>query len=470
VVKGPSAGGKSAVVERVLTFFPGEAYHSLSGMSERALAYSEEPLQHRVLVVFEAAGLTGDWASYLMRSLLSEGRIRYEVAESTNEGIRVRLIEREGPTGLIVTTTAVSLHAENETRLISIPVDDSAEQTGRVMRAIASGNGRPPDVSDWHELQFWLADGERRVEVPFAEALAQLIPPVAVRLRRDFGSLLGLIRARALLHRAGRVIDEHEGVIATVEDYAAVRELVVDLISDGIGSTVSEATRETVNAVADVLQAGAKHVSNAQLAELLELDKAAVSRRVRVAIAQGYLRNDEDRRGKPSKLALADPLPEDLEILPSVDVLTSHWGGDTPRTTSTTPDAPSSPEWTPEAADELARRAREAFPGAIELSPTGSRWVPRPGSAVEPTSEQCADPRERVRLGQKHGVHWVRIPPPDPPAPAEGVEFDMRAWLDEHPDVRDLLRCHRTTARGERCTSKRRPGSPYCGVHGGRAQ
>ena len=42
----------------------------------------------------------------------------------------MRLIEREGPTGLLVTTTAISLHAENETRLISIPVDDTPEQTG----------------------------------------------------------------------------------------------------------------------------------------------------------------------------------------------------------------------------------------------------------------------------------------------------------------------------------------------------
>jgi hypothetical protein len=130
-------------------------------------------------------------------SLLSEGCIRDEVAEATSEGVNVRLIEREGPTRLVVTTTAVSLHAENETRLISVPIDDSAGQTARVMRAIASWNGRPPDLSEWHELQYWLAGGERRVEVPFADALADLIPPVAVRLRRDFGSLLGLV-ARTL--------------------------------------------------------------------------------------------------------------------------------------------------------------------------------------------------------------------------------------------------------------------------------
>ena len=62
-------------------------------MSERALAYSEEDLRHRFLVLFEAESLKGDMASYLMRSLLSEGRIRYETVGSTNTGLRPQLIE-----------------------------------------------------------------------------------------------------------------------------------------------------------------------------------------------------------------------------------------------------------------------------------------------------------------------------------------------------------------------------------------
>ena len=57
VVKGVSSGGKSEVVSRILRLFPESAYYELSAMSERALAYSEEPLSHRMLVVFEAAGL-----------------------------------------------------------------------------------------------------------------------------------------------------------------------------------------------------------------------------------------------------------------------------------------------------------------------------------------------------------------------------------------------------------------------------
>jgi hypothetical protein len=247
-MKGPSAAGKSAAVERVLSFFPGEAYYALTGMSERALAYSKEPLEHRMLVVYELAGMASDWASYLIRSLLSEGCVRYETVEKTSEGMEAKLIERDGPTGLICTTTAVSLHPENETRLLSLPVDDTSQQTKAVMQAIARENGHNLDLSEWHTLQHWLADGERRVVVPFAGYLSDNIPPLAVRLRRDFGAILGLIRAHALLHRAARDI-EHDRVVATVDDYARVRELVADLVSEGISATVRPATRETVEMV-----------------------------------------------------------------------------------------------------------------------------------------------------------------------------------------------------------------------------
>jgi 5S rRNA maturation endonuclease (ribonuclease M5) len=99
-VKGPSAGGKSFVVESALKFFPPEAFYALTAMSDRALAYSSEPLKHRHLVIYEAAGLASDFATYLIRSFLSEGRLRYETVEKTKEGLVPRLIEREGPTGL----------------------------------------------------------------------------------------------------------------------------------------------------------------------------------------------------------------------------------------------------------------------------------------------------------------------------------------------------------------------------------
>jgi hypothetical protein len=316
-VKGPSSGGKSWTVERVLQFFPDEAYYALSAMSERALVYSKEPLRHRMLVIYEAIGMTGEWASYLIRSLLSEGRVRYETVESTSEGLTPKLIEREGPTGLIVTTTQVQLHPENETRLLSLTVRDTPDQTRDVLLSLADEDDDPDiDLDPWLALQDWLATGDTAVSIPFGKALAAAIPPKAVRLRRDFRALLGLIRAHALLHQATRERDSRRRVVATLADYAVVRELVEEVFSAGIAATVRPETRETVQTVAQ-LQAGQEDgVSLPTLAHRLQLDKTVVSRRCRVARDGGYLLNLEERRGRPARLVIGEPLPEEITILP----------------------------------------------------------------------------------------------------------------------------------------------------------
>ena len=249
-VKGPSSGGKSYTVQNVLNFFPREAYYDLTAMSERALAYSTEPLNHRFVVLYEAAGMKGQTVSYLIRSLLSEGRIRYETVEKTNKGLHAKLIEREGPTGLITTTTLVGLHPENETRLLSVTVKDSAEQTAEILDCIAAERTTATDFVPWHALQEWLAGGEHRVTIPYGEQVARMIPPIAVRLRRDFGALFTLIKAHCFLHQASRERDAQGRIVATVDDYAAVRELVADLIGEGVNASVSRTIRETVQAVA----------------------------------------------------------------------------------------------------------------------------------------------------------------------------------------------------------------------------
>src|SRR3984893_3456331 len=315
-VKGPPSGGKSFVVESVLKFFPPEAFYALTAMSDRALAYSNEPLKHRHLVIYEAAGMASDFATYLVRSLLSEGRLRYETVEKTKEGLVPRLIEREGPTGLIVTTTSLRLHPENETRMLSLTITDTREQTAAVFEALAKESRVEIDLTRWHALQTWLATGPNLVVIPFAGRLAKLVPPVAVRLRRDFKTVLILVRAHALLHQASRRKDENGQVIAEIEDYAVVRELIADLVAVGVDATIRPEVREVVKAVAALLEKGQEEVRQSELKSVLQLDKSAISRRVADALDGGFLKNREDRKGRPARLVLGDALPANREILP----------------------------------------------------------------------------------------------------------------------------------------------------------
>jgi len=321
VVKGPSSCGKSFVVEKVVNFFPENACYEITAMSERALAYSEEPLKHRFIIVYEAVGIKGDFASYLIRSLLSEGKLRYETVEKTGSGLKPRLIEREGPTGLIVTTTSIHLHPENETRMLSIPVNDSAEQTSAILMIIARESNERPDLSRWIAFQEWIGLGSNAVFIPFASRLAELIPSVAVRLRRDFSSILSLIKVNAILHQMNRKKDEQNRIIATLEDYRDIRDLIIDLISEGVDSSVSDNVRETVEAVERLQSKKGRGIKIVEVGQELKLDKSAAWRRVRAAIDKGYLRNNQEKKGKPAEIVLGDPLPADVEILPSVEKL-----------------------------------------------------------------------------------------------------------------------------------------------------
>jgi hypothetical protein len=397
-IKGVSAGGKSFTVEIALRYFPASAFIARTGLSEKALYFVEESLRHRFLVVFEWHGAESDYLSYLIRTLLSENRICYEMVEKTEEGLKSRLVEKEGPTGLITTTTVAKLHPENETRLLSLGVIDTAEQTKSVMRAHADGDRRAQlDYAPWQAFQEWIAAGECRVVVPFAKTLADEIPPVAVRLRRDFAMLLSLIRAHALLHRAARAKDSEGRIIADVDDYAGVRALVADLWAEGLEATVPATMRETVEAVRSLLTGAGSSVSLAALAKHLKVDKGAAHHRVRKAITRGFLVNEQDRKGKPAKLTLGEPLPEDAGILPLPEALyygpSPAGGGDSDFNASTVVEKPSTEQQvsTVEVRGQNGGQPNPRFNGPNRLSGQGDLYN---RCAVEAPSDPT--PRERV--------------------------------------------------------------------------
>ncbi len=317
ILKGPSSGGKSFTIKNVLKFVPKDRYHELTAMTDKALAYSKVDLRHKHLVMYEAAGMKAQTASYLIRSLLSEGCINYEVTDWDKKNTMI--IHKPGPTGLITSTTAAIVHPENETRMFSVDINDSKEQTHAIIMAAAGfGKKRPVNLRPWHSFHEWLSISDKRVVVPFTEELAKLVSPVATRLRRDFPAFLAVIETHAFIHQSSRQKDGK--TVATLEDYAAAKALVGDLISQGAGATVSKYVRETVEAVR-VLASEGGVISMGKLAKELKLHKSTVSRRVEVAVEDGYLWNREKREGMEARLELGDPLPSDQEVLPSVEKL-----------------------------------------------------------------------------------------------------------------------------------------------------
>jgi 5S rRNA maturation endonuclease (ribonuclease M5) len=321
-IKGLSSSGKSFTVEKTLRFFPPDAYLEMTAMSERALIYTKEEFSHRTIVLFEAVALQekrekseSNLTAYFVRSLLSEGKISYPVTQRDKDGNFVaKTIVKNGPANLIVTTTSTSLHGENETRLISLPTNDSADQTRAIMQQLARDRSTEVDLSEWCRLQEWVERAEHRVVIPYAGWLAQNVPPVAVRLRRDFSQILRLIRAHAILHQLNRRRDDRGRIVANETDYLDVRSLVADLLADGVGATVAPTMRETVEAVR-ALDTG-EGATVAAVAKRLSLDRSAASRRLQAARERGFVANQEERRGRAARYAIGDPMPDEVVLLP----------------------------------------------------------------------------------------------------------------------------------------------------------
>jgi hypothetical protein len=157
--------------------------------------------------------------------------------------------------------------------------------------------------------------------------MAALADSRAVRLRRDFGAVLNLIRAHAILQQGTRERDSQGRILATLDDYATVYHLVIDIIAQGVQAMVDARIRDTVEAVKELDTPKDPGIGLAPIAKALGIDKSAASRRVRVAIEDGYLVNLEERKGRPARITLGDPLPEERPVLPSPDALAKDRGG-----------------------------------------------------------------------------------------------------------------------------------------------
>ena len=142
-IKGPSAAGKSEVRTRTLDFFPPEDVIAFTALSEKALLYMPDDFHHKILSMGEAiTGKEIEFQDYLLRELMSEGKLRYPVVQKNPDGeLQTVTVEKEGPVAFLVTTTRNKLNPENETRMLSLEVDDSEAQTRTVMRKVAEVEG-----------------------------------------------------------------------------------------------------------------------------------------------------------------------------------------------------------------------------------------------------------------------------------------------------------------------------------------
>src|SRR5215469_1654840 len=109
-IKGTSAGGKSEIRKQILRFFPPESIVALTSISEKALIYHDGDFAHKIFSMGEAVATEEQsFQDYLLRELMSEGRINHATVQKIGDQIVSVTIQKSGPVAFLVTTTKAKL-------------------------------------------------------------------------------------------------------------------------------------------------------------------------------------------------------------------------------------------------------------------------------------------------------------------------------------------------------------------------
>ena len=255
VIQSSSAAGKSALMDAILELLPDEEREKYVAMSGQALFYFDDgkSFRHKVLAIAEEEG--AERATYALKMLQSEGVLT--IASTGKDGKTGRLVTKEyrveGPVMIILTTTAIEIDEELLNRCIVLTVDESREQTRRILEA----------QRERRTLEGLWARRDKAGIVQVHSNAQRLLRPLAVlnpyasrltflddktRMRRDHEKYLTLIDAIALLHQYQRPVKSDTRAGETIE-YVEVEpkdiELANRLANEVLGRTLDELPPQT---------------------------------------------------------------------------------------------------------------------------------------------------------------------------------------------------------------------------------
>jgi hypothetical protein len=270
VIISRAAAGKSRLLEVLAELMPPEDLVSYTRITPQALYYAENRnLKHKLVVTGEDEGLLG--SDYALRELISSKKIRLAapVKDTTTGKMKTVEYEVEGPIALLFSTTQPAIHYENATRCFMLSLDESREQTERVMRyqlARKSLEGFARTV-EGRALRRLHRNAQRLLRPLFVvNPLAGEIrfPSHRIESRRDHEKYLTLIEAIALLHQHQREIKkfpcdgrELEYIEATKEDIAEADRLMSEAQS-GQDAELSKPSRKLLALILSMVQERAK--------------------------------------------------------------------------------------------------------------------------------------------------------------------------------------------------------------------
>lgn len=308
IVKGESSAGKNFIVSSVLQFFPEEEAVICTTMTPKALYHRKNDLKNKILAIHERIG--GEESDYPIRILQSEKKliISTPVKNPDTGRFETEDIEVEGPVAYIETTTQAHVHDENETRLFSIYLDESHEQTQRIHEAQnrlykTTKLRKEEMLRHWRNAQRLLKP--LHVSIPYVDLIS--FPTKPLRVRRDHLRFLSMIVAFALLFQHQREIAVENGtehVIADIEDYTLAYSLI-EKILESVLKGLSPKIKELIETTEKI---GNKEFTNKELLQHIKWNRQTLTKHIKDAVNLGYFEiKEQGGHGKAYRYEIIKP-------------------------------------------------------------------------------------------------------------------------------------------------------------------
>lgn len=292
IVKGQSSTGKNWLVTRVLHLMPRDAVREISSTTMRAWNYAKDYFRHRVLYIQERNKAAGEINP--ARLFISEGKLTHQVTGRRKGVYDIETHVARGPIAAISTTTKDRLEIDDETRHVSIWVDESAEQTRNIVRAYGRYTGLGAhEKLVWRMVHRLLAEhtGIKIVTPAWFAKVADHVDVSDVRARRYFPAFVAACKVVCLIRsyqRRGGV----EGKVLTVRfsDFAIAALIFGGVFVESLHRVDGPAfeTREAVRRISH-RNNGAPIRAQALSKELnISLDRAY--EKIRAAVDAGTIR------------------------------------------------------------------------------------------------------------------------------------------------------------------------------------
>ena len=302
IVQGPSASGKSYVIERVARQFPAEAVLMATDITPNALYYlSPGELEHRFVVAGERSRHHGDESAQTtktLREMISSGQLVKVLAVSDPEGPRAVTVQQQGPIAYAESTTAPEVFEEDANRCLVLQPDERPEQTRRILLASGRRQAGQSSAEEREQLRQEFHALHRLLEslpvvIPFAENLARLFPSEPLEVRRTYGHVTSMIQTSALLHQFQRLRDESGRIVAQPEDYWLTQVLLQEVLARSLGRKSADALKRFVKRLRDFT---GEHTAK-ELAQAIKMSDRTVREYLDALLEQEVIEQTAPARG-----------------------------------------------------------------------------------------------------------------------------------------------------------------------------